>query len=93
MSIRRVKMLNGALFVLQEEMSKLFQWTGLELMPNPSPEAMQQMEEMVDEDLLRGFDEALTIYVEARNSLSDVRELKVPELTLEFSTDTFSERG
>lgn len=93
MSVRRVKILNAALCILQEEQNNLFQWTALEMMPNPSPEAVSALENLYDEGLLRGFDEALMIYIEARNSLCEERKLKVPELTLEFSTDTFSERG
>ena len=93
MNFRRVKMLNMALCLVQEETNKLFQWMALEMMPSPSPEALSQMEDLVDEDLLRDFDAALTIYAEARNSLSDERDLNVPTLVLEFSPDTFLSRS
>ena len=94
----RLKMLDAALRVLEDQTALLVQWTALELKTPGSPaEEAAQIKELDDldaDDLLDGMDEALQVFVEARNKYyAEARGMTVYEASLRFTNAALEDRA
>lgn len=85
---RRLAMLGAALGVVRIELNRLETATGHALGQAPGAEAAPGIE---DAELLRGFDEALGIYVQTRNAYAEDGALDLQELSLSFEDETYRE--
>lgn len=85
---RRLSMLGAALLVVRGELNTLDAWIGQAHALEPGDESAVDIE---DGELLRGFDEAVNIYVQARNAYAESEELDLQELSLSFEDETYQE--
>ncbi len=91
MKTGRMRMLDTAITVLQMELTKLADFSRLDLIEQPSETEAKLFDEMDASDLLDGVDEALCLFAQARNALAEQRDYTVGELTVEVGEAIYAD--